>query len=30
MPFSLSDCYWFFRRKVRIIALTVLTYAALC
>jgi len=24
------DCYWFFRRKTRIIVLTVLTYAALC
>lgn len=24
------DCYWFFRRKARIIVLTILTYAALC
>jgi hypothetical protein len=30
MSLTWSDCYWFFRRKIRIIALTVLTYAALC
>jgi len=24
------DVYWFFRRKLRMIALTVMTYAALC
>jgi len=30
MPFRLYITYWFFRRKLRIAILAVLTYAALC
>lgn len=30
MSLSWFDFYWFFRRKLRIVVLTILTYAALC
>jgi len=25
-----ADIYWFFRRKLKVVVLTVVTYAALC
>jgi hypothetical protein len=30
MTLTWFDVYWYFRRKAKIVALTALTYAALC